>query len=197
MKEIVIATRNPKKLKEIKRLLRNSGVRMLSLNNFSRVPEVIEDGKTFKTNAEKKARIVSRFTKKFVLADDSGLEVTALGNKPGVRSSRYAGPKKVDKDNMLKLLETLKGKPKKQRSARFKCVVTMASSGKILKNIEGSCSGSIAYKMSGVSGFGYDPVFIPTGYKKSFSELGTGVKDRLSHRAKALRKAKKFILKYL
>ena len=194
MNQIVIATRNPKKLKEIKRLFKNSGVRTLSLDNFSRPPEVVEDGNMFKKNAAKKATVISRFTGLLTLADDSGLEVKILGNKPGVKSSRYAGPKKIDRENNLKLLKVLKNKSR--RSAQFRCIVAVANPGKLLKVAEGVCRGRIGFRMRGKSGFGYDPVFIPLGYKKTFAELGSKIKDTLSHRSKALRKAARFIQRY-
>ena len=197
MKEIVIATRNPKKLKEIKRLFKKTGIKTLSLINFPKTPEVIEDKKTFRGNAAKKAVLTSRYTKILPLADDSGLEVKALGNKPGVKSSRYAGPKKRDIDNNLKLLKALKGKPASKRKAQFQCVIAIAYRGKLIKIANGICKGKIAFRMEGRTGFGYDPVFIPTGCKKSFSQLGSKIKDRLSHRSKALRKAKTFIQGYL
>lgn len=195
MKEIVIATRNRKKLKEIKRLFKNPRVKTLSLNNFPKAPEVVEDRKNFRGNAVKKAEDISRFTGKLALADDSGLEVAALGGKPGVRSARYAGPKQIDRDNNLKLLKALKNKS--GRSAQFRCVVAIADSGKLVKVVEGACKGRIGFEIKGESGFGYDPVFIPAGYKKSFGELGSKIKDRLSHRAKALKIAAAFIQEYL
>ena len=198
MKEIVIATRNFKKLKEINRIFKNAGIKTLSLNNFPKAPEVVEDKKDFKGNAAKKARVVSRFTRgRLTLADDSGLEVKALGGKPGVKSARYAGMKKKDMDNNLKLLKVLKQQSGKERSAQFRCIVALAISGKVVRIVEGTSRGKIGFTMEGKSGFGYDPVFIPRGYKKTFSQLGNKIKDRLSHRAKALRKAKKFIQRYL
>jgi len=191
MKEIVIATRNEKKLKEIKRLFRNSDIKAIPVNNFSNVPEVIENGTTFQQNAVKKAYQTSKFLKRLVLADDSGLQVFALNSKPGVHSSRYAGPEKRDLDNNIKLLKALKNKSK--RSAQFKCVIAIADSGRLIKVIEGVCKGSIGFKIQGKTGFGYDPVFIPHKHKKTFSELGPEIKDKLSHRSQALKKAKTFI----
>lgn len=195
--EVVIATRNEKKLREIKRLFRGSGINILSLKAFPGAPRVIEDGRTFKDNAAKKALVVSRHTKKLTLADDSGLEVAALKGSPGVRSSRFAGPRKSDRLNNLRLLEELKKRPLKKRSARFRCVVALACCGKLIKLVEGKCSGRIGFNIEGSSGFGYDPLFIPRGYRKSFAKLGPGIKDRLSHRSKALKKAKGFIEAYL
>jgi XTP/dITP diphosphohydrolase len=195
-RKLVIATRNEKKFKEIKRLFRGSGISILSLKKFPRVPEVIEDGETFNDNAIKKALVVSNRIDRLVLADDSGLEVDVLDRKPGVHSSRYAGPKKDDSLNIKKLLRALKSKPLHKRVARFRCVIALADKGRVVKLIEGVCEGRIGLEREGSSGFGYDPVFIPKGYKESFSQLGPDIKDRLSHRAKALRKARKAIQGY-
>lgn len=195
-KEIVIATRNKKKFNEIKRLFRGSGISILSLDRFPEIPEVIEDGKTFNDNAAKKALVISRFTDKLVVADDSGLEVDALKGKPGVHSARYAGPKKRNRDNMEKLLRALSGKNASKRAAQFRCVIAVASKRRLIKLVEGSCVGRIGLKIEGDTGFGYDPVFIPRGYKKSFADLGSRLKDKVSHRGKAFRRVKKFIEGY-
>ena len=196
-REIVIATRNAKKFKEIKRLFRGSGLKVLSLNKFSNIPDVVEDGKRFEDNAVKKALTVSSHTERLVLADDSGLEVHSLGGEPGVFSARYAGPKKDDRRNNLKLLRVLKNKSLKKRKARFRCAAAIADKGRLIKAVEGISKGRIGIRMEGKTGFGYDPVFIPNGYKKTFAALGPRIKDRLSHRAKAVRKAKRFIEGYL
>ncbi len=195
-REVVIATRNEKKFKELKRLFHSSRVKILSLKDFPQVPEVTEDGRTFTANAIKKAIIASRYTDKVILSDDSGLEVDALKGRPGVHSARYAGPEKDDDLNMEKLLKVLRGKPQKRRQARFKCVVAIAKRGGVLNLVEGVCEGRIGFAKKGTTGFGYDPVFIPEGKKKTFAQLGPKTKDRLSHRAKALRKAKSFIQIY-
>ena len=197
MRKLVISTRNEKKFKEIKRLFKGSKIRILSLNEFTDIPKVVEDGKTFNDNAAKKALVISGRTDKLVLADDSGLEVDLLGGKPGVHSSRYSGPQKSDKLNCLKLLKVLKGKPLSKRTACFRCAVAIADKGKLLKVVEASCGGRIGFEIEGKTGFGYDPLFIPKGYKKNFAQLGPKVKDRLSHRGKALKKAKRFIEVYL
>ncbi len=195
-RELVIATRNERKFRELKRLFRGSGIRIISLKKFPGVPEVVEDGMTFSANAAKKAVTVSGYTDKLVLADDSGLEVDALGGRPGIHSSRYAGAKKDDRLNIAKLLRALRDKPCSKRGARFRCVVAVADRGSIVKLTEGVCGGNIGLSVKGTSGFGYDPVFIPRGRKKTFAQLGPAVKDRLSHRAKALRKAKRIIEVY-
>ena len=167
-REVVIATRNEKKFKELKRLFHSSRVKILSLKDFPQVPEVTEDGRTFTANAIKKAIIASRYTDKVILSDDSGLEVDALKGRPGVHSARYAGPEKDDDLNMEKLLKVLRGKPQKRRHARFKCVVAIAKRGGVLNLVEGVCEGRIGFAKKGTTGFGYDPVFIPEGKKKTF-----------------------------
>lgn len=196
-RELLLATRNKKKFREIKRLFKGSKIRILSLDKFPAIPEVAEDKDTFAANAIKKAVEVSACTEKLVLADDSGLEVASLDGEPGVRSSRYAGPKKDDRLNNLKLLRRLKNKPAHKRKARFTCAVALALKKRLVKVIKGTCAGRIGFEMDGGCGFGYDPVFIPDGCRDTFARLGPKVKDRLSHRAKALRRAKDFIEGYL
>lgn len=196
MKELIIATRNEKKFKEIKRLFSGSKIRILSLKRFSGIPEVVEDGRTFKDNAAKKAVVVSRHINRLVLSDDSGLEVDALNGRPGVHSSRYAGPSKDDRLNISKLLKALKDVPNSRRKARFKCAIAMAERGRLIRLVMATCEGTIACATDGNTGFGYDPVFIPKGYKRSFARLGHKTKDRLSHRSKALKKARKAIEVY-
>lgn len=197
MEKIVIATRNNKKRKELNSLLKGLNIKIISLNEFKNAPEVTEDGKTFKENAVKKALIISRCTKLLTIADDSGLEVKALRGKPGVKSSRFAGDAGNDKKNMKKLLRLLKNVPKGKRGARFVCSIAIAKSGKLLKVIRGICSGRIAFEPRGSYGFGYDPVFIAPKYKKTFAELGPGIKNKISHRSRALAGAKAFIEIYL
>jgi len=197
MRELVIATKNQKKLYELKRYLKDVRAKILSLKDFKAVPKIIEDQHTFKKNAMKKALTISRFTKGLVLADDSGLVVKALNGRPGVRSSRFAGPRKSDKVNNLKLLNLLKRIPLKRRQAKFVCAVAIADNGRIVKVIEENCKGFIAFSTKGPYGFGYDPLFLIPKYKKTFGELSLKVKDKMSHRAKALKKARGFLKKYL
>lgn len=201
-KEIVIATRNNDKLREIKALLKDLGVKLSSLKDYPYIPKIKETGKTFKDNALLKASAGAKFTGKLTLADDSGLEVRILNGRPGVRSARFAGEhpkghKKVTyRDNNLKLLRLLEGIPRSRRQARFVCSVAIVKLGRRALVVEGSCRGVIGFKPKGRYGFGYDPLFIPEGYKKSFAELGPQIKNRLSHRAKAFKKAKAVILKH-
>jgi len=197
MRELVIATKNEKKLHELKRYLKGIHAKVVSLKDFSRVPRIVENGKTFKANAVKKALVISRFTKGLTLADDSGLAVKFLKGKPGVRSSRFAGPRKSDKQNNEKLLKLLAKTPGAKRQARFVCAVAICDNGKIVKVIEESCGGTIAFSPKGGYGFGYDPLFIIPKYGKTFGELGLKVKDRISHRSKALKKAREFLKRYL
>lgn len=197
MRELVIATKNEKKLHELKRYLKNVKAHIVSLKNLKKVPRIIENKRTFKENAIKKALVISKFTDRLVLADDSGLAVDALNGQPGIRSSRFAGSQKSDKENTRKLLHLLKGLPQSERQARFVCAVAIADKGKTIKTIEESCKGSISFAPKGRHGFGYDPVFLIPKYKKTFGELGLKVKDRMSHRSKALKKARRFLKKYL
>ena len=187
---VVVATRNDKKRREIKRLLRGTGVRLFSLRSYPKVPEIIEDGKTFAENARKKALIVSRLTGRVAVADDSGLEVDSLEGRPGVYSARFAGKKAVDRDNNRKLLRLLAGKPTANRKARFVCVIAVARPDGRVRTVTGNCRGSIGEACRGKYGFGYDPVFIAPGYGgRTFAELGAVIKNRISHRARALKKA--------
>jgi len=195
--ELIVATKNKDKLREIKALLKGLSVDVFSLDSFKGVPDVVEDGNTLEDNAIKKAVQVSKFLKKFAVADDSGLEVEYLNNDPGVYSARFSGKGATYKSNNEKLLRLLKGVPSAKRKACFKCVIAVADKGKVLGAAEGVCSGNICLEPKGENGFGYDPIFIPDGYKKTFAEMGAEEKNKISHRSKALIEAKKIISKYL
>jgi len=195
--QLVIATRNQHKLKEIRTLLRGLPVKVVSLEGFKGVPEVKEDRKTLEANAKKKALIVSDFLKKLVVADDSGLEIKALGGRPGVFSARFSGKGATYSSNNEKVLRLLKGMPLSKRKAYFRCVIAVADKGKVIGTAEGRIKGIITKKPSGNTGFGYDPIFRPNGYKKTFAELGINKKNRISHRSRALLKAKNIIKKYV
>ncbi len=197
MRELVIATRNKKKLKELKKYLKGLKVKLICLVDIENAPRIKEDGATFRDNAIKKALTISKFTGGPVLADDSGLVVDTLHGKPGVRSSRFAGENANDHDNNMKLLRCLEGIPFRKRRARFVCDVAIADSDKIVKTIEEDCSGIIGFDIRGRYGFGYDPLFVIPRYNKTFGQLGPKVKDRMSHRAKALRKAVEFLKRYM
>ena len=195
--ELIVATRNKDKLREIKALLKGLPVDVFSLDSFKDVPEVIEDGKTLEDNAIKKAVQTSKLLKKFIVADDSGLEVEYLNGDPGVYSARFSGKGATYKSNNEKLLRLLKDVPDAKRKACFKCVIAVVDKGKIIGVAEGVCSGKICSVPKGDNGFGYDPVFMPDGYKKTFAEMGPALKNKISHRSKALAKAKKIIAGYL
>ena len=195
--ELVVATRNKKKLKEIKELLEDTGIKILSLKDIPHAPSIVEDGETFIQNAVKKAATIAQFTKKLTLGEDSGLEVKVLKNKPGVYSARFSGPGATDRKNNLKLLRLLKNAPLKKRGARYVCAIALADKNGLIFTGEGRCSGLIGFKSKGTFGFGYDPLFIIPKYNKTFAQLGRQIKHKMSHRAKALNKLNKFILKYL
>jgi len=197
VKDLVIATRNEKKLRELKRYLKSIKTRIISLNEMAAAPRVRENKHTFKGNAVKKALVISRFNGGLVLADDSGLEVKALGGMPGVKSARFAGPKKKDHDNTVKILKLLEGIPDRKRSAKFVCAIAIADKGKVVKVTEEYCSGRIAHSIRGRHGFGYDPIFLIPRYNRTFGELGLKTKDKMSHRSKALKKAREFLKRYL
>ncbi|MFH1826766.1 MAG: RdgB/HAM1 family non-canonical purine NTP pyrophosphatase [bacterium] len=178
--EIVVATANKHKLREIRRIL-GLGVRSWEFG-------VKEDGKTFEANAIKKAKAVKLKPNQIAIADDSGLMVDCLGGKPGVRSARFASP--PTRENLCGKLLRVMWRRSGKRNAKFVCVIAIAyPSGKV-RTVKGICPGKIIHEMRGKGGFGYDPVFVPRGYKKTFAEMKPAMKNRLSHRGRALRKLK-------
>jgi len=193
---LVVATKNKKKLKEIKEILKDLNLKITSLADYKNVPPILENGKTFKENAIKKAIKISNFTKKLTLGEDSGLCVEALSGKPGIYSSRFCGADKNDKKNNLKLLRLLKSLPLSKRKAYYSSAVALAGRKGLVGVVEGKCLGAIGFELKGKSGFGYDPLFIIPKYKKTFAELGPKIKHKMSHRFHALSKARKIILKY-
>lgn len=185
--ELVIATRNAGKLREIRHLLADVGIEVLGMDSFSALPEVVEDGETFAANAEKKARTIAALTGRPVLADDSGLEVEALDGAPGVYSARFAGPSAGDEDNNRKLLATLADIPKSRRQAAFRCVMAYCLPSGDCRLFEGRLAGLILDAPRGDGGFGYDPLFLVPDHEKTLAELPLEVKNRISHRGQALR----------
>jgi XTP/dITP diphosphohydrolase len=159
MTKIVLATQNQGKVKELKKLLEQTPVQLLSLTDFPHLLEVVEDGLTFRENAIKKAEQISQATGLIAIADDSGLEVDFLGGKPGVHSARYAGPQRSDADNNYKLLNQLANVPHDQRTARFCCVIAVAAPSGVVETADGICPGVIAFEPQGTGGFGYDPLY--------------------------------------
>jgi len=196
--ELIVATKNKKKFKEIKEIIEsfNLKIKIKSLMDYDNFPKIIENGKTFKENAIKKATKIAKFTGELVLGEDSGLEVQALKRKPGIYSARFAGKNKDDQKNNLKLLRLLNGLALKQRKARYACAVALADKRGLLVTKEGYCSGLIGYKMQGRYGFGYDPLFIIPKYKKTFAQLGPKIKHKMSHRFRALKKLEKTLRDY-
>jgi XTP/dITP diphosphohydrolase len=186
-----MATRNPGKIRELAALLQDSGVKLLSLADFPKLPEIPEEGATFADNAATKAMEVARLTGHPALADDSGLMVDALGGAPGVFSARYAQDRTSprppsDADNWGKLLDELKNVPQGQRGARFVCELALATSDGRLLTARGECAGVIALEPRGDTGFGYDPVFWVPEYGATMAQLGPEIKNKISHRARAL-----------
>jgi len=187
---LLIATRNNKKKKELQSILSTWDVQLLTLDDFAGMPEIEEDGNTFVENAIKKAQIIAQLSNCITLADDSGLMVDALGGAPGVYSARFAGLDADDSDNNRKLLDMMKGIAQEQRTARFICVIAVAAPDGLVKTVQGVCEGRIETSGRGEGGFGYDPLFIPEGFQKTFAELGDDEKNRISHRGRALQEAK-------
>lgn len=192
--ELLIATRNNGKVKELENLLADLPVRLRSLNDFPNVPEAEETGATFAENARLKARFYAARTGLFALADDSGLSVEALGGAPGIYSARYAGDDASDAERIEKLLKELNAAGDKNRRARFVCAAAVADAGGEIKFLaEGICGGAIAQAARGKNGFGYDPIFIPDNFNQTFGELSDDIKRQISHRARAIKK----IIRYL
>ncbi len=197
MKEIVIATKNPGKLREIEEALRGMDLKVLSLKDFPSLPPIEEDERTFRGNALKKARIVAHHTGRLTIADDSGLEVDFLGGDPGVHSARFAGEEASDVDNNRKLLQLLEGVSPSQRKASFRCVIAVAGPQGRETSVEGECRGIIGDKERGEQGFGYDPLFFLPELGKTLAELPLEEKNRVSHRGKALAALKKVLGDFL
>ncbi len=234
--KILAATNNKHKIDEFRSILSDAGVSLISPENLDvKIPEIPEDGKTFEENAEIKALGFAKFAKMPVIADDSGLEIDALGGAPGIYSARYAETNDKRIERVLReLLETnrrtgesecrrkekdiesssggnsehrnkIKNQKSKientddrrlatdDRSARFVCVIALAVPGKVIATFRGEVQGCLGFEARGTGGFGYDPIFIPDGYDKTFAELGPEIKDRISHRANALKKLEKYL----
>jgi XTP/dITP diphosphohydrolase len=191
--DIVIATKNKKKVEEFLRILKDLNVKIFDTSDFPNCPEVEEDQDSFEGNAVKKALTVARLTNKIAIADDSGLEVFALKGEPGVRSARYAGENATDEDNLNKLLEKMKDIPDKDRGARFVCSIAIAFPDSKVKTFSGYVEGWIGKEPKGKRGFGYDPIFYPSGYNSTFAEMSPEEKDALSHRGKALEELKEYL----
>ena len=186
MKRLLVATMNPGKVRELAAALAPSGIELFGLDHLDDRGEVEETGATFEENAKLKAEGYSLRTELPVVADDSGIEVDALGGEPGVRSARYGGAGLDDTDRYLKLLEALRGVPDERRTARFRCVLAVARAGRTLATFEGVVEGRILHEPRGENGFGYDPLFFHPESGRGFAELTTAEKQRYSHRGQAI-----------
>jgi XTP/dITP diphosphohydrolase len=194
LKSLLLGTRNPGKIHEIKLILGDLALELCSLQQFENVEVAEENADTYAENAIAKARFYARETGMLALADDSGLEVEALAGAPGVLSARYAGEDATDADRRELLLTELAKTGRYNRRAQFVCAIAIASvDGDVLNVSEGICAGTITFAPRGDSGFGYDPLFVPEGYNQTFAELADEVKNRISHRARALIKLRGFL----
>lgn len=193
MKELAVATRNAGKLKEIRQLLEGNVGMIYSLADFPEMPDIVEDGVSFEENALKKAKLTAQRLEKPVLADDSGLCVDALGGRPGIYSARFAGSGADDKENNKKLLAELAGIPFNKRSASFQCVIALCFPDGSQQTFFGELKGMILDEARGANGFGYDPLFLIPEYGKTLAELSSVIKNRISHRGRALAELKNFL----
>jgi XTP/dITP diphosphohydrolase len=192
--QLLIATTNPGKLRELRSLLADLPLELLSLTNIPSIEPVEETGETFTENASLKASGYARQAKILTLADDSGLAVDALQGKPGVYSARYVRADATYPDRIASLLGELAGIGEPNRTARFVCAMSVSTgTGEVAFTTEKSCAGRIAAAPRGTGGFGYDPIFVPDGYHQTFAELPVEIKNRISHRALALQATRKFI----
>lgn len=196
MNKIVLATRNRHKIEEIKTILGDLPFEIVTLNDFPHCPELPEEGHTLEENSLMKALAVHRLTTLPSLADDSGLEVFYLRGRPGVRSARYAGENVTDEENNEKLLQEMRGVAPRRRSAQFRAVLTLVGE-RFQETTEGVCRGRLAESPRGTNGFGYDPIFLPEGFVRTYAELSSEEKNKISHRAKALEKMREGLKKYL
>lgn len=190
IRELVLATRNRHKVEELVALIGDLGITIHTLDEFPDAPDVVEDGHTCEANAVKKARAIAEFTGLPAVADDTGLEVDALGGRPGVYAARYAGEDATYDDNCRKLLRELMGVPRERRTARFLTVAAIALPSDGIRVARGTLNGMIAEEARGTLGFGYDPVFFIPELGKTLAQLSADQKNAISHRAKAFIQAK-------
>lgn len=188
IKELVVATKNKGKIKEIQQVLGDFGIEVISMEQAGFHQEIVEDGSTFEENALIKARAIMKLTGLPVLADDSGLETDFLDGAPGIYSARFAGEGASDKDRYEKLLDLFKDVPEHKRGARFVCAMAYCTPDGEEMTVRGTCEGIIAYAPKGENGFGYDPIFLLPQFRKTMAELSPEEKNRISHRGKALAK---------
>ena len=195
--ELVVATGNKGKLREIRELLKDLPYTVTSLADYPDAPEIIEDGKSFAQNAIIKAATIAQYTRKLTMGEDSGLEVKALKNRPGIYSARYSGPGATDQRNNAKLLREMRGIPEEKRTARYRCCAAVADAHGLIDVVSGQCGGIITERARGKNGFGYDPYFLIKRYQKTFGELDPSIKSRISHRARAMKKLYQVLKAYV
>ncbi len=193
MHTLLLATNNPHKLEEFRAMFADMPLKLLSLNDVQLNVDVEETGNTFAENAELKGRVYAQMSHRLTLADDSGLEIDALGGMPGVYSARYLGRETSYEERFRVILDQLKGLPLEQRSARFRCAIALAEPTGKISLVEGIVEGVIAESPRGTHGFGYDPIFFLPELGKTFAELEPVVKNRISHRARAAQSARKLL----
>ncbi|MEW6444355.1 MAG: XTP/dITP diphosphatase [bacterium] len=195
--DVVLGTRNHGKIAELRSLLKGMPLRVLSFLDFPDLPVIDEDGKSFRQNAEKKAKAIAKAVGRIAIADDSGLEVDWLNGAPGIWSARFAGEGATDRDNARKLLKLLDGVPWEKRCGRFVCVICAADPKGKTVSAEGVCRGKVSFEMRGTHGFGYDPVFVPNGYRTTMAEMDAALKNRISHRADAMNKFREVFREFI
>jgi XTP/dITP diphosphohydrolase len=193
MKKLVIGTHNRDKFKEMKKALEGLGWEIVPAFDFPGSPEVEEDGKTLEENSLKKAKTLSAFTGLAALSDDTGLFIDALGGQPGIYAARFAGEKCSYEDNVRKVLNLMKGVEPVSRRAVFRTVITLYDPEKGPSQVSGEAVGAITEAVSGKAGFGYDPIFMPEGLTKTFAEMTLDEKNQISHRGRALQKARSLL----
>lgn len=197
-RRLVLSSNNIHKIDEIGRILEDLPIEVLSKRDIGLENlEVIEDGTTLEENSKKKAIALSEKTEYMVMADDSGIFVEALNGAPGVYSARYSGDDENDEENNKKLLRELKDVPLEDRMGSFLTVITLVTEDKEVFTVKGECKGHIIFEPKGSNGFGYDPLFVPDGYDNTFGELDSEVKNKISHRAKALEEMRKLLIRLI
>ena len=194
--QLVVASHNSHKINEIRNILKDTSIQILSLKDLGCQHRPVEDGVSYYENALQKVKSVGDQINKPILGEDSGLEVDILGGLPGIHSARYAGEGASDQENNSKLLKALQGIPFHKRTARYRCIIVLLFPTGEIYTWEGSCEGIITFEAKGFEGFGYDPLFLLPKYQKTFAELGDKIKNTISHRALALAKLREFFLNY-
>ncbi len=194
---LILATRNPGKVREIAAIYDHLGIVWLSLADVPEIGEVAEEGATYAENAAAKARVVAAAGGLPALADDSGVEIDALGGAPGIHSARFLGERATDAERNARILQELEDVPDPRRTARYLAAVALALPDGSVRICEGTCEGSIAPSPRGTGGFGYDPIFLPAGEIRTMGEIPADIKNRISHRARALRAAEPYVVEVL